>query len=39
MDLATRELLSVAEPLTDEQWLEPSGADGWSVKDVVAHAG
>lgn len=22
-----------------EQWLEPSGAEGWSVKDVVAHAG
>ena len=39
MDLATQEMLGVAETLTDEQWHLPSGAQGWSVKDVVAHAG
>jgi uncharacterized protein (TIGR03083 family) len=39
MDLAAQELLSVSETLTDEQWHLPSGAEGWSVKDVVAHAG
>jgi hypothetical protein len=39
MELVTREMPSVGETLTDEQWLEPSGAQGWSVKDVVAHAG
>ena len=25
--------------VVDEQWHLPSGAEGWSVKDVVAHAG
>jgi hypothetical protein len=39
MEVATHEMLSVGESLTDGQWLEPSGAEGWSVKDVVAHAG
>jgi uncharacterized protein (TIGR03083 family) len=39
MDLAAQEMLGVAETLTDEQWQLPSGAQGWSVKDVVAHAG
>jgi uncharacterized protein (TIGR03083 family) len=39
MDLAAREMLGVGETLTDEQWHLPSGAEGWSVKDVVAHAG
>jgi uncharacterized protein (TIGR03083 family) len=39
MELATQELLSVAETLTDEQWHLPSGAQGWSVKDAVVHAG
>src|SRR5271155_4818261 len=39
MDLAAQEMLSAAETLTDEQWQLPSGAQGWSVKDVVAHAG
>ena len=39
MDLAAQEMLSVSETLTDEQWHLPSGAEGWSVKDVVAHAG
>jgi uncharacterized protein (TIGR03083 family) len=39
MEQATQELLSVAETLTDEQWHQPSGAQGWSVKDAVVHAG
>ena len=39
MDLAAQEMLGVGETLTDEQWHLPSGAEGWSVKDVVAHAG
>jgi hypothetical protein len=39
MDLAAREMLDVGATLTDEQWHLPSGAEGWSVKDVVAHAG
>jgi Mycothiol maleylpyruvate isomerase N-terminal domain len=39
MELATQEMLGIGEILTDEQWHLPSGAEGWSVKDVVAHAG
>ena len=39
MDLAAQEMLGVGETLTDEQWHLPSGAEGWSVKDVVARAG
>jgi hypothetical protein len=39
MDLATQEMLGLSETLNDEQWDLPSGADGWSVKDVVAHSG
>jgi uncharacterized protein (TIGR03083 family) len=39
MDVAAQEMLGVGETLTDEQWQLPSGAEGWSVKDVVAHAG
>jgi len=39
MDLAAQEMLGVGETLTGEQWHLPSGAQGWSVKDVVAHAG
>jgi uncharacterized protein (TIGR03083 family) len=39
MDLAAQEMLGVGGTLTDEQWHLPSGAKGWSVKDVVAHAG
>jgi uncharacterized protein (TIGR03083 family) len=39
MDLAAQEMLDVGENLTDEQWHLPSGAEGWSVKDVVAHVG
>jgi uncharacterized protein (TIGR03083 family) len=32
-------MLGVGGTLTDDQWHLPSGAEGWSVKDVVAHAG
>jgi uncharacterized protein (TIGR03083 family) len=39
MDLAAREMLDVGATLADEQWHLPSGAEGWSAKDVVAHAG
>ena len=39
MDVAAQEMLGVGETLTEEQWHLPSGAEGWSVKDVVAHAG
>jgi hypothetical protein len=39
MELATQEMLGIGEILTDEQWHLPSGEEGWSVKDVVAHAG
>jgi uncharacterized protein (TIGR03083 family) len=39
MDFATQEMLGLSETLNDEQWDLPSGADGWSVKDVVAHTG
>jgi uncharacterized protein (TIGR03083 family) len=39
MDLAAQEMLGIGETLTDEQWHLPSGAEGWSVKDIVAHAG
>jgi uncharacterized protein (TIGR03083 family) len=39
MELATHQMLNVGETLSDAQWLEPSGAEGWSVKDVIAHAG
>jgi hypothetical protein len=39
MELAANELLGIADKLSDQQWLEPSGAGGWSVKDVVCHAG
>jgi hypothetical protein len=39
MDLAAQEMLGVGETLTDEQWHLSNGAEGWSVKDVVAHVG
>jgi hypothetical protein len=32
-------MLSVGETLADEQWHQSGCAPGWSVKDVVAHAG
>jgi uncharacterized protein (TIGR03083 family) len=39
MELATRQILAVGDTLTDEQWQLPSAASGWSVQDVVTHAG
>jgi uncharacterized protein (TIGR03083 family) len=39
MEPATQKMLSVAGALTSGQWQLPSGAEGWSVKDVVAHVG
>ncbi|MFI0484649.1 maleylpyruvate isomerase family mycothiol-dependent enzyme [Actinomadura sp. 9N215] len=38
-DLAAeyRQLDAMLEALTPEQWSRPSGADGWSVSDVVLH--
>jgi hypothetical protein len=39
MDLAAQEMLRVGDSLTADEWLLPSGAAGWSVKDVVAHTG
>ncbi|MDX6315858.1 MAG: hypothetical protein QOF44_5322 [Streptomyces sp.] len=39
MQLATNDILEVARTLTGAQWTAPSAAQGWSVKDVVAHAG
>jgi uncharacterized protein (TIGR03083 family) len=30
-------LLGICRGLTDDQWLAPSGCEGWSVQDVVAH--
>jgi hypothetical protein len=39
MDLAAQEMLGVGVTLTEEQWHLPSGAERWSVKDVVGHAG
>jgi uncharacterized protein (TIGR03083 family) len=35
--LAVDEVKSVITTLTDAEWAMPSGCDGWSVKDLVAH--
>ena len=35
--LAVDEVKSVITTLTDAEWAAPSGCDGWSVKDLVAH--
>jgi uncharacterized protein (TIGR03083 family) len=32
-----RELLSLLEGLSDEEWLRPTAAKKWDVKDVAAH--
>ncbi len=32
-------VLEFARALTDEAWASPSGLDGWSCKDVMAHIG
>ncbi|MFE4962711.1 maleylpyruvate isomerase N-terminal domain-containing protein [Streptomyces sp. NPDC056660] len=37
--LATQDLLLVASTLDDVGWNQPSGAEGWRVKDVFSHAG
>ena len=39
MDLAARGIVSVGETLDEEEWQLPSAASGWSVQDVVVHAG
>ncbi len=39
MGLAAQGMLGVGVTLTEEQWQLPSGAKGWSVKDVVGHGG
>jgi uncharacterized protein (TIGR03083 family) len=35
--LAIDEVKSVITTLTDDEWAAPSGCEGWSVKDLVAH--
>jgi hypothetical protein len=37
--LAGDELITLAGSLTDDEWHTPSAAEGWSVQDVVGHAG
>ncbi|WP_141583426.1 DinB family protein [Actinomadura sp. WMMA1423] len=37
LDAEYRRLDAVLASLTDEQWDRPSGAEGWSVADVVLH--
>ena len=32
-----RELLSVLDSLTPEQWQAPTVCAGWSVRDIAAH--
>jgi hypothetical protein len=39
MQLATNEIVGVARSLSADEWQMPSAAAGWSVQDVVAHAG
>jgi uncharacterized protein (TIGR03083 family) len=39
MQLATNDILEMARTFTDQEWAAPSAAQGWSVHDVVAHAG
>lgn len=39
MQLAAGDIVAVARSLTEGEWLTPSAADGWSVHDVVTHAG
>lgn len=33
------DLLTLCTGLTDDQWLSPSCAEGWRVRDVIAHIG
>ncbi|NCV87890.1 MAG: maleylpyruvate isomerase family mycothiol-dependent enzyme, partial [Oxalobacteraceae bacterium] len=37
LKLAVDEVKSVISTLTDEEWARPSGCQGWSVRDLVAH--
>jgi hypothetical protein len=37
--LGTQDLLLLAGTLKDEDWSRPSGAEGWTVKDVFSHTG
>lgn len=39
MQLATADIIAVAKSLSADEWVLPSAAEGWSVHDVVAHAG
>jgi hypothetical protein len=39
MQLAARGILTIGETLDPDQWQLPSAASGWSVQDVVVHAG
>lgn len=36
---ARDDVLTVCSGLTEDQWFSPSCADGWRVRDVVAHMG
>jgi uncharacterized protein (TIGR03083 family) len=39
LKVATGDIVRVARSLTPEEWEMPSAAQGWSVHDVVSHAG
>ncbi|MEA2579673.1 MAG: hypothetical protein QOE83_565, partial [Actinomycetota bacterium] len=39
LQLATADIVTVARSLTADEWKIPSAAQGWSVQDVVSHAG
>jgi uncharacterized protein (TIGR03083 family) len=39
MQLATKDIMEMARTFTDQEWAAPSAAQGWSIHDVVAHAG
>jgi uncharacterized protein (TIGR03083 family) len=31
------EVLAIARSLSDDEWMAPSGCEGWRTKDVIAH--
>lgn len=37
--LLTQDMFTLAEALGEDDWSRPSGADGWTVKDVFSHTG
>jgi len=39
LQLATADIVTVARSLTADEWKDTSAAQGWSVQDVVSHAG